>query len=317
MKPFDLQLCAPTNRTASDLNSEVADKIARFKSVFFPYPPHVVLHDRCDYLQQLGVRTRGQPQMGLRVLALTGSGKSTAAEAYMDQVERRRPKTQTFIPILKVNLERGTTPKKLMMSILDRFGDPYAPHGNELTLKRRTLACFERFGTELLIVDEVQHLNYRNGIKNDVTDTLKGMLDAGVVPMVFLGTDDAEDMFKRNLQLNGRLLPPCHLNPLSPESRDDRALFAGFVARLERVVVDQGILPEGSNFCEAGLLPGLLEVSAGVVGRVSRLFQVALERAIRREAARLEPSDIAWAVDAWAVEQDFAERNPFTEWLNA
>lgn len=317
MMRFDSSDLAPLHRTASDLNSQVADKMARFKSVFFPYPPHVAIHDRCDYLQQLGVRTRGQPQMGLRVLAVTGSGKSTAAEAYMAQVETRRPRTSTFIPILKVNLERGTTPKKLMMSILDRFGDPYAPHGNELTLKRRVFACFERFGTELLIVDEIQHLNYRNGIKNDVTDTLKGMLDAGVVPMVFLGTEEAEGMFKRNLQLNGRLLPPCKLHPLSPESGSDRALFAGFVARLERVVVDQGILPEGSNFSEAGLLPGLFEVSAGVVGRVSRLFQIALERAIRREATLLEPSDIAWAVDAWAIEQDFAKRNPFTELLNA
>lgn len=317
MKPLDLPYCALGNRTPSEVNGELAEKTARFKSVVFPYPPHVALHDRCDYMQQLGVLTRGRPQMGLRVLALTGSGKSTAAEAYMDLVERRRPKTETFIPILKVDLDKGATPKKLMMSILDEFGDPYAPYGNELMLKKRVFACFERFGTELLIVDEVQHLNYRNGIKNDVTDTLKGMLDAGVVPILFLGTEEAEGMFRRNLQLNGRLLPPLHLHPLSAESHSDRALFAGFVARSERVVVDQGILPECSSFSEAGLLPGLFEVSAGVVGRVSRLFQIALEPAIRRGAARLEPSDMAWAVDKWAVEQDFAKTNPFREFLNA
>lgn len=48
MMPFDFSDLVPLNRTPSDLNSEVADKIARFRSVFFPYPPHVVLHDRCD-----------------------------------------------------------------------------------------------------------------------------------------------------------------------------------------------------------------------------------------------------------------------------
>lgn len=312
MSPINL-----THQSASALNGEVANKLARFKAIAVPYPKHVELHDRWDYVQQLGVLTRGQPQMGIRVLAPSGSGKSTAALTYIAQVERRRPRTDTFIPILKVDLVRATTPKKFMMSTLHSFGDRYAGQGNELTLQRRVFAYFERFGTELLIVDEVQHLNYRNGLKNDVTDTIKGMLDAGIVPIVFLGTEEAEEMFKRNLQLNGRLLPPCHLHPLDPESRGDRELFWRFVARLERVVIDQDILPERSNLGEAGLVPALFEVSAGVIGRVSRLFQVALEFAIRRGAVRLEPVDIAWAVERWAVEQGFAKHNPIREFLNA
>lgn len=80
------------------------------------------------------------------------------------------------------------------------------------------LEYFILLQTELLIVDEVQHLNYRNGLKNDVTDTLKGLLDADVIPIVFFGTEDAAQMFGRNLQLNGRLLPPCDLNPLNARS---------------------------------------------------------------------------------------------------
>jgi len=304
-------------KSRSQLNGEVAEKIARFKSVFVPYPKHIDLHDRWDYLQQLGVKTRGQPQMGLRVLAPTGSGKSTAALAYQARVERERPATQTFRPIVKVDLERGSTSKKLMTSILDRFGDPYSSHGNELTLKRRVFACFEHFGTELLIVDEVQHLNYRNGLKNDVTDTLKGMLDAGLVPMVFLGTEDAEQMFSRNLQLNGRLLAPCDIRPLDPKRESERRIFSQFVARLEKVIIDEAILQERSDFAEAGVLAPLFEVSAGVVGRVSRLFQVALEFAIRRGALRLEPCDLADAIDRWAIEQNFISHNPLRRLVDA
>lgn len=296
--------------SASDLNEDVAEKLARFKSVFVPYPPHIALHRRCDYLQCLGRRTRGKPQMGLRVLALTGSGKSTAAEAYMAFVEARRPRTKDFIPVIKIDLERHMTSKKLMMAILQAFGDAYFAHGNELALKRRVLEYFRRFQTELLIIDEVQHLNYRNGVKNDVTDTLKGLLDAGVVPIVFLGTEDAYQMFSRNLQLNGRLLPPCDLNPLSPRSPEDRDLFARFVRKLEQIVVEQGVLPEVSDLEAAGALPALFEASAGVVGRVSRLFQVALEVAIRRGANCLEIEDFSWAIDHWAVPQMFVEANP-------
>lgn len=293
-----------------DLNEEVAARIARFKSVFIPYPLHIHLHERCDYLRQLGVLTKGQPQMGLRALGPGGSGKSAAASAYMAAVEARRPRTKTFVPVIKVDLERLATPRKLMMSMLYAFGDPFFDRGNELTLKRRVLEYFILLQTELLIVDEVQHLNYRNGLKNDVTDTLKGLLDAGVIPIVFLGTEDAAPMFSRNLQLNGRLLSPCDLNPLNARSAIDRDLFARFVHKLEEVVVAQGVLPELSLLEAEGALPALFEVSGGVIGRVSRIFHVALEVAIRRGGHRLEVSDLSWAFDHWAVPQAFVARNP-------
>lgn len=188
--------------------------------------------------------------------------------------------------------------------------DPFFDRGNELTLKRRVLEYFILLQTELLIVDEVQHLNYRNGLKNDVTDTLKGLLDAGVIPIVFLGTEDAAPMFSRNLQLNGRLLSPCDLNPLNARSAIDRDLFARFVRKLEEVVVAQGVLPELSMLEAEGALPALFEVSGGVVGRVSRIFHVALEAAIRRGSHRLEVSDLSVAFDEWAVTQSFVAQNP-------
>lgn len=294
-----------------ELNAEIAEKIASFKEIFIPYPKHMEFHIQLDYLQKLGRRTAGRPQMGLRALGPSGSGKSMSALAYIAAVERIRPRTATFVPIVKVDLERGSTPKKLMMSILIAFGDLYAGHGNELALKSRVFACFERFATELLIVDEVQHLNYRNGVKNDVTDTLKGMLDAGLVPMAFLGTEEATPMFVRNLQLNGRLLPPCDLHPLSARRPEDQQLFATFVAKLEQVVVERGLLPQLSTLAADNMLPGLFEVSDGVIGRICRLFEAALVHALRRGAQKLERVDVSWATEHWAMEQAFIDRNPF------
>ena len=306
-------MIAHPEQARAELNDGIAAKIAAFKEVFIPYPIHMSLHVELDYLQKLGRQTVGQPQMGLRVLGPTGSGKTSAILAYIAAVERKRPRTATFVPVLKVDLERGSTPKKFMMSILQAYGDLHAGHGNELALKIRVFACFERFGTELLIVDEFQHLNYRNGVKNDVTDTLKGMLDAGVVPMAFLGTEEAAPMFVRNLQLNGRLLPPCDLHPLSARRHEHQRLFATFVAKLERVVVDRGILPQMSDLASDSLLPGLFQVSGGVTGRVCRLFEAALVHALRRGAHKLERIDISWATEHWAMEQAFINRNPFAE----
>ncbi|MEN5145600.1 MULTISPECIES: hypothetical protein [Brevundimonas] len=68
------------------------------------------------------------------------------------------------------------------------------------------------------------------------------LLDSGVVPIAFLGTLEAKVLFERNLQLNGRLLPPCDLQPLDSKRAGDRDLFARFVDRLDHAIVEQGIL---------------------------------------------------------------------------
>lgn len=301
------------SRTPSEINDEIAIKIAKFKQVFVPYPPHVHLHAECDLMRKFNRELRGKPQYGLRVLAPTGSGKSTTADSYIDYVEKLTPPTEDYIPVIKIDLERYMTSKKLMVLILRAFDDPFPNYGNELMLKKRVIACFERFQTELLIVDEVQHLNYRSGSKNDVTDTLKGLLDTGVVSIVFLGTEEAEKMFNRNLQLNGRLRPPCDLKPLSAKIAKDQKLFAGFVAHLDKALVDTGVLPQLSGLNDAKILASLFEVSGGVVGRVVRLLHVALEAAIRRGGCQINIADLSWAVDAWAVEQSFVKRNPFRD----
>lgn len=294
---------------------DIASKIAAFETIYIPYPPHLEFHECCDYLIKLGRATRGRAQKGMRTLAPSGSGKTTAAENFVDRFEAQYPRTDGYVPIVYIALERATTAKKLMMSILDFFGDHYSGSGNEQTLKKRVKACFERFGTELLIIDEVQHLNTRRTDQGDVTDSLKRLLDDGIVPIVFLGTDEAADLFQRNLQLNGRLVAPCDFNKLDFESPADRGLLGGYALLLDQALVEQEIVPKRSGLDDPWILGCLHTVSDGVIGRVSRLVSVALEVALRRDATRLEIRDLAEAVDRWAIPNAFCETNPFLgEW---
>jgi hypothetical protein len=52
-------------------------------------------------------------------------------------------------------------------------------------------------------------------------------------------------------------------------------------------------------------------VTDGVIGRVSRLVEIALEIALRRNAPRIEKYDLALAVDRWAIPNGITESNPF------
>lgn len=110
-------------RSIAMMNVEVAEKLAIFKTVFIPYPAHVALHAEFHYLRELARKMPGRPQMGVRVLAPSGSGKTSAAQAYIDLVSRQTPNTHDYIPIIKIDLERHTTSKKLMVLILQAFGD--------------------------------------------------------------------------------------------------------------------------------------------------------------------------------------------------
>ncbi len=255
--------------------------------------------------------TRGQPQLGMRVLGESGTGKSSAAKAVIRQFEAKRPRTREYVPIVLVTLEAGTTSKKLMMKILEFFGDPYSVHRNEQVLKNRVKACFERFGTVLLIIDEVQHLDNRMFGKDDTTDSLKRLLDDGVVPIVFMGTEAAKGLFTRDIQLASRLVPPYDFKQLDLRTEGDRSLIAGYVALLDRALVEKRILSKLSGLDDPQTLLHLHAVAKGYVGRISRVVRIALEYALERGAWGIDNHDLALAVDRWAIPHGLTNENPF------
>jgi hypothetical protein len=261
-----------------EMNDLVAKKIALFRSIVLPYPRHVLFHSRCDYLQKLGVANRGKPQMGLRMLAPSGSGKSTAALEYKALVERRSPPTDAFVPIVYVALDSASTSKRLMVQILHALGDPLAERGTEQSLRSRAIDYLRRLGVQLLIIDEVQHLNFRSSAKADVTDALKSFLDAGVTPIVFLGTDEARPMFESNLQLNGRLLAPLDMPKLEPSKSEDRDLFASFVWGLCEGIAERRVLDRNEA----------LQHAIKLVTGIHSLAEIDHERTITSVAAKLK-----------------------------
>ncbi|MDG2527596.1 TniB family NTP-binding protein [Caulobacter endophyticus] len=290
---------------------EIARKVALFQQIYIAYPPHISLHEWCAYLVELGRATRGRPQKGMRALGPSGSGKTAAMLAFIHKFLAKTPRTADRVPIVFVTLERAATSKRLMISILEYFGDCHSSRGTEQSLKMRVKACFERFGTELLIIDEIQHLNYRNSERSDVTDSLKRLLDDGVVPIVFLGTEEANGLFTRNVQLGGRLISPCDFKPLDLQLSADRALLAGYATLLNQSMVKKGVFQELSCLEDPFVLACLHAVSDGVIGRVSRLVEIALEIALRRAATRIEKYDLALAVDRWAIPNGITATNPF------
>lgn len=308
--PGDVSTSPGHECTSAETNRLVAQRISQFRTIFIPYPKHIEFHSRCDYLMELGRATKGQPQRGMRVLAPSGSGKTTAAQAFIRDVEARFPPHREQRPVLHVSLDRATTVKKFYASILIEFGDDFTRYRSELELKQRVIAFLQRLECRLLFIDEVQHMAKGSG---DVTDSLKSLLDLGAVPIVFLGTDEAEDMFSRNLQFNARLLQPCDFSRLNATVLEDQQLLRGYWERLDSEIVRLGLMRASSELFDPPFLGALHTVADGVIGRVSRLTEVALEIATRRGHQCIELQDLSLATERWAMPQGFVKANPFVE----
>lgn len=303
-----------STETVAARSQRVAQARAAFKSIVLPYPRQNVLMAELDELRLTGLETKGEPQDGLRLLAHTGSGKTFGAHRYVNYVESQPDRVPGRRPVLLVGLKTTGTPKSLFSCILAEMGDDYATTGTEETLRARVKRAFEIEGTELLIVDEINHLDRRT-FGDDVTETLKSFLDEGQVPIAFLGTHKADDLFNRNKELNGRLTAPCSLPPLEWAVDEDRELFTQFATRLDEAMVEKGILPIESGLGEAWLAKLLCEVSNGNIGQFCRIVRTAMIKVVRRRGESIDYQDLSDAVNSWSIPNGFRSDNPLEKVL--
>lgn len=308
----------PTPSEAPPILIAATAKIAAFNAIYIHNPSHRKLLSALDQLMRLGMATPGQRQFAVRSLGPSGSGKTTTAEAFQRIVARReetggangKPHSVLIVP-----LESGCSVRSLWVSINLRLGETMIKRSDtEETLRQRAYRAIQRLGIKLIIIDEVQHLDTARG-RGDVTDSLKRILDDGIVPLALLGVNDAEPMLRRNDQLANRMLPPADIVPLSAGQTQDRRDFEGFLSRLDAGMLQAKLVRRLSKFDEVLTAACLMEVTQGILGRATNLIRIAYRRSICRSADHVEICDLAWATSDWAIKQSLAVHNPFRSGL--
>jgi hypothetical protein len=296
---------------SSESASRVVAKISALDGIYLQHPAHKRLFAQFDYLRELGQATNG-PKRAMRLIGPSSAGKSTAIDQYIRLDARRREPNEGHIPVLSVKLDKACTTKRYVSSILDRYGDEYSESSVESTLRKRLYLCVAKFRTELIFVDEVQHLAFRASERSDPSDALKRMLDDCVVPLVFAGDETALPLMKGNIQLANRMIAPGDIMPLDLQSSEDKETFRSFVKRLDIEMAERSITAQTSNLADLRMLQCLFVVSGGLLGRVVNLIRAALEIAARRRADFIEPHDFSAAVRAWAIPQAIIKYDPFS-----
>jgi hypothetical protein len=277
------------------------------------------------------------PQRFVSMFAPTHSGKSTTITNYIetdvvDVVIKRGlfkadedraviAKKQKLV--LHISLEGVTKPKSLATDILTRLEDDDPAGGTAPSLLQRSYKQMHECITELLIVDEIQHLSpterekkqqsYREKKEEgtSVTNTLKIMMIRGLVPMAFVGLDEARTTLFSDGQLADRCLHELDFSCLDYALPKERKIFEDYCGRLGLKLKQHDPFEEPSNFLDADIIPCLHEISGGRIGAVSRFVEKAAVIASKAKATGVTRDHLVLAGDEWAKKPESLGYNPF------
>lgn len=278
------------------------------------------------------------------IFAPSASGKSTTIRMYIENVlvpelieagkfPRDMPVSEIARlqnTVLHVTLSSPATSRSLAADILFALGDPRWDNGSANSLAQRANTLLQRCGTELVIIDEVQHLSSNVAKRSDgktersnvaksttVTDKLKTMLIDGLVPLVFVGLPEAEHHLMNDIQISGRCPKKLNFMPLDYESPSDQTIYVEFCGRLGLKIGSHELFEERTNLVEGDIPACLHEVAGGRLGMTCNVVQAACEVAYRENAKRVERRHLMEAVDNWAIPHGAIDYNPFREGIRA
>jgi len=299
-----------------------------FNSVWVDYGPQSSIINRLVLFHRQTREISGGAYPGRRLCEATHAGKSSTLEKFRQRLmdaEVAEGRVPNPYQVLIVGLDERNNLKGVYQDILIALGDPNFGDGKEKELRERIRTFFRRFGVELLVIDEVQHLrgvaddNVRSGRarsvadhRADVSDALKRFLDLGIVPVIFVGDHTSESFFQFRPQLAARCGTPLDLAPVLQGSPAERTQdFRNFCRSFDAALFDANAIRMTAGLDGKATLDRLLAVSSGHIGRVARLLGEATEHAACRNAVTIEAWDLLVATRDYAMRVGWIDWNPF------
>ncbi|MHA6731240.1 AAA family ATPase [Devosia sp. A369] len=327
-----------------------ATVIAAFEMMRIKHPRIPGVHEKLDDAREAGRLTPRSPKRYIEFFAPSHSGKSTAIRSYIEDKVVPEVIAKKLFPadmdvleiaekqklVLHVTLSPRASVRSMAADILRALGDPLADKGDGPVLLRRVYeylagtykdpATGKEIGrqTELVILDEIQHLSASKTVRPDgkmekshkitsteVTDTLKTMMIRGLVPMVFVGVTEAREHLAIDIQLTNREMDKIDFSPLRWSDDEDVAIFMEYCEEAAGKLIEHKLLTEKTDLLEDDIPEKLWAASGGCVGVVSRILEQAVFHVLERDGTKVEYDDLALAVDTRAIPNNMCTYNPF------
>ena len=292
--------------TPYDTTARVAAAIATFKNKkAIPLPVLTRFVKEMDVLRQAGALLEpGVQQDGMCVCLPSGVGKSTAAKMLQASVAARAgvPASESSVLLVELDVEETLS---VWSCILEPLGDPYYNVGYPRNLKSRALKLLRKRGIDLIIIDEFNHAVDR-GQAREIMNTIKQILNAGIAPVVVMGTDEEVEKLPGNKAFERRMVDHSAFGPLDWTANQKD--WQGFLIGLDRAIVQANILPSRSNIGSMEMAEAMCEACAGVIGYAHWVVQDALTTVLKRGGSSIERLDLAVSVNRLFVKESLFGR---------
>lgn len=292
----------------SELADRVGEGLAIFEGIVAPTQAQKTAVRQMHSLLKMGERQpEGQQRRAYRYLHQSGAGKSTCAKILRDFVESEPGYDPATKPVLHVTLSTTGTPKSLASSILAEMGDNYSTRGEAELLLRRVRQGLKDFEVKLLIIDELNHFKQKS-LATDAANTIKNILSLGWVPIVLMGTTDAQSLFVNNRELKNRCAPQVVLAPYGDAPADQKE-WATLLGKIDRQLTNRQVLRRCSGLGEETLAARLRLCSNGLIGECHNILMAALEATLLADEDSIGYQRLVDAVDAWCMADGTIDRN--------
>ncbi|WP_457578616.1 AAA family ATPase [Ensifer adhaerens] len=310
----------------------ISDIMSKFDCIRIKHPRLEEAHMWFDTMRGTKRASPQSPKKFISIFAPAQSGKSMSVLTYIhtkvvDEVIKaglfdkdlgREAIAKEQKLVLHLTLTAKATTKSFVEDVLVALGDPY-PQGDERAMKRRVYDLMRKCGTELLVIDEIQHLSgdrrrKRSTAVSDatpVTDTMKVMLIRGLVPIVFVGIPEARHHLFGDPQLAERCINELDFKPLDLMKPKERKIFLEYCGRLSLKLHQHEIFEDETDLLNGDIPACLHIVSGGRIGTVSNLVLFASIIAFEQDARCITRDHLVQATDEWAIPKGVIDYNPF------
>lgn len=254
------------------------------------------------------------------IWGVTGAGKSTLLDAYAKKYERFETDYVTKVPVLKAVIPAPATVKDMVSKLLQCLGDPAYDKGTTGSKTIRLFSLLKDCQTELILLDELNHLFDRDSEKllKTASDWLKCLIVETKIPIVAFGLPTSEFVLSKenNEQLSRRFSQSLYLKPftwvadnqpIKDSQSADGDMFRNFL-----FVLDEKLpLLSSSDLANKQTASRVFYATDGIIGYVIKLVRGALQIALKQEKESISIDMLATSFDKHIKYDKPGKVNPF------
>lgn len=187
------------------INQVIKEQAITFSNRVCKHPAYLNAYKAVEQLE----RYRGVKAKALLLTGKTGTGKSFLAEQIVKSRQSVDTDSLSTHPVLYINIAEGSkTVGAVVSTLLSELGSPTPFKGTIAKRMFELNTLMQNMNVELVILDEVHDWIPKTGVtpKSDIYLFFKSCLNKWKIPFLFLGTDEAKEVFVEK-QLKDRCLP--------------------------------------------------------------------------------------------------------------